>query len=67
MGYENAENVESFRQAMMPTQRGEPWKAGPWQRGRQRRALSLLRRVQRRKMFLECICDSSSPSHCLGA
>lgn len=47
--------------------RGESWQAAPWQRGRQSWALSLLRRVQCRKMFLECICDSSSQAHCPGA
>lgn len=67
LGYENAENVELLRQAGMQTQRGEPRKAAPWQRGRQSRALSLLRRVQHRKMFLECVCDSSSQAHCPGA
>lgn len=67
LGYENAENVESFGQAMMQTQRSEPWKAVPWQRGWQSQALSLLRRVQCRKMFLECICESLSLALCLGA
>lgn len=65
--YENAENVESFGQAMMQTERSEPQKAALWQRGWQSQALSLLRRVQCRKMFLECICDSLSLAHCLGA
>lgn len=67
LGYENAENVQSFGQAMMQTRRSEPRKAAPWQRGWQSQALSLLRRVQCRKMFLECICDSLSLALCLGA
>lgn len=66
LDYENAENVESFGQAMMRTQRSEPWKAAPWQRGWQSQALSLLRWVQCRKMFLECLCESLSLALCLG-
>lgn len=65
--YENAENVESFGQAMMQTQRSEAWKAAPWPREWQSQALSLLRWVQCRKMFLECICESLSLALCLWA